>query len=538
MAVQETALRMHAGISVVLSLGLFLCLATALPTRDQILELYHRAPQHIKDALARHGIHAHNLPSPASLANLHSSSSLISSHPGLANRLNLHALASRAQAILKRPPSQLPFPIPTFNKNSAQFQRRSGLVLPFSASSGKNEQKETPQPTFSGPAPQIVTVPPMIEGLQQQNTHIKPVSSIINFGPAPASSSSSASDGIITGRPMREGQLPVKPQTTSPSAIGASSPPSSSASSSSASQNLRKPNRREEPVVSARSFSDSLDSGDNPLSRPFSLPLNVRNPKYEYGGFVPISSSPSSSLTSSSSSGFAKGGSRGVGSAGGGSNIITSPLSTEKHGLSHRTYANGFMIDDEPITANSAAIGGRSRDTGITASDAVVPEAATYNLIKKATALVEDCQLKKQDFCIMDDETYPKVEIEHFPAECTAIVNAMYVKIPQSLIQSSDRSLCESDRKLKRLAVARDIHGQWAIIVQSSKWSQKAHLNVCRNEGRPCQRLGGCSVKTKCVQKYAPQMLIALDSLNPDACPSLRAFNLPSGCECYSAEPY
>lgn len=39
---------------------------------------------------------------------------------------------------------------------------------------------------------------------------------------------------------------------------------------------------------------------------------------------------------------------------------------------------------------------------------AVVREIAPYNLVKKTTALVEACQQSKQDFCVMDDEIYPK----------------------------------------------------------------------------------------------------------------------------------
>lgn len=111
-----------------------------------------------------------------------------------AGRLNLHALASRAQAILKRPPSQLPFPIPSFNKNNnnnaAQLQRRSGLVLSFPIKKPQQQQQQqksvgvdgnddtisrqlSSSRALAGPPPQIVTVPPHIEGLQLSNHHIK-----------------------------------------------------------------------------------------------------------------------------------------------------------------------------------------------------------------------------------------------------------------------------------------------------------------------------------------------------------------------------
>ncbi|OQR72020.1 hypothetical protein BIW11_10636, partial [Tropilaelaps mercedesae] len=339
----------------------------ALPTREQILELYHRAPQHIKDALARHGIHAHNLPSPASLANLHTSS-LIASHPGLANsalagRLNLHALASRAQAILKRPPSQLPFPIPSFNKNSnnnaAQFQRRSGLLRPFPIKKHQPQQQQpqlrksqaidsredvgvghlSPPQALAGPPPQIVTVPPHIEGLQSNNHHIKPVSTMINFGPSasssassPASASSSASDGIINGRPMRESQLPAKPFT--PPTPSPPLQPSDGPKPILQIPKVHKP-PRPETAVSARSFSNPFDdSKDNQLSRPFSVPLNVRNPKYEYGGFVPISTSGSSSSSHISAS----------------TNVIASSPVDRSEKQVH--FANGFVIEEEPSASS------------------------------------------------------------------------------------------------------------------------------------------------------------------------------------------
>ncbi|XP_022702163.1 uncharacterized protein LOC111267867 isoform X2 [Varroa jacobsoni] len=529
----------------------------SLPTREQILELYHRAPQHIKDALARHGIHAHNLPSPASLATLHTSS-LIANHPGLANsafagRLNLHALASRAQAILKRPPSQLPFPIPSFNKNNnnnaAQLQRRSGLVLSFPIKKPQQQQQQqmsvgvdgnddtisrqlSSSRALAGPPPQIVTVPPHIEGLQLSNHHIKPVSTIINFGPPAAStpSSPSSSDSIITGRPMQEGQLPVKPLTPPTPLPSVPIPQPSSGLEPIIQVTKTQKQQRPETVVSARSFSNPFD--DNPLSRPLSVPLNVRNPKYEYGGFVPISTNGGGGGSTSINSAAASPATNFV---------LSSPaVRSEKH----VHFANGFVIEEEPAASSP-------RISGPVVPGAVVRDIAPYNLVKKTTALVETCQTSKQDFCVMDDESYPKLETEHFLRKCEHLLDAMYVR-PNGGAGSQynatiggfagsgsgvlgGRPLCDAERKAKRLAVARDIHGQWAVLIQAGRWPQKAHVTFCRDEGRPCQRLGGCSVKTRCVQRFAPQTLIALDPLNPEACPTLRAFALPSACECTSA---
>lgn len=84
------------------------------------------------------------------------------------------------------------------------------------------------------------------------------VSTMINFGPV-APAASSPSDGIITGRPMREGQLPLKPPSVPQQ-------PLQQAAALKPVLQIPKVHKapRPEAVISARSFS-------NPVSIAFRL---------------------------------------------------------------------------------------------------------------------------------------------------------------------------------------------------------------------------------------------------------------------------
>lgn len=86
------------------------------------------------------------------------------------------------------------------------------------------------------------------------------VSTIINFGPPAAStpSSPSSSDSIITGRPMQEGQLPVKPLTPPTPLPSVPIPQPSSGLEPIIQVTKTQKQQRPETVVSARSFSNPV----------------------------------------------------------------------------------------------------------------------------------------------------------------------------------------------------------------------------------------------------------------------------------------
>ena len=49
--------------------------------------------------------------------------------------------------------------------------------------------------------------------------------------------------------------------------------------------------------------------------------------------------------------------------------------------------------------------------------------------------------------------------------------------------------------------------------------------------------MSDCGRKSRCVQRYTFQHLLAVDPDNPHSCPKIRAFKFPAACVCHIELP-
>ena len=99
------------------------------------------------------------------------------------------------------------------------------------------------------------------------------------------------------------------------------------------------------------------------------------------------------------------------------------------------------------------------------------------------------------------------------------------------------RQVCSSEVKFVEPGVALDSEGKWRLIVQSpNKMEQTVAVDTCTNPDSPCPGVSECGKKSRCVQRYNYQLLMAipLGEQHQEDCPSLRAFRLPAGCVCHA----
>ena len=120
------------------------------------------------------------------------------------------------------------------------------------------------------------------------------------------------------------------------------------------------------------------------------------------------------------------------------------------------------------------------------------------------------------------------------------LISSLELRIQPSVSQVyayKKRQVCSSEVKFVEPGVALDSEGKWRLIVQSpNKMEQTVAMDTCTNPDSPCPGVSECGKKSRCVQRYNYQLLMAipLGEQHQEDCPSLRAFRLPAGCVCHA----
>ena len=103
------------------------------------------------------------------------------------------------------------------------------------------------------------------------------------------------------------------------------------------------------------------------------------------------------------------------------------------------------------------------------------------------------------------------------------------------------KQICDSELRYIRPGYALDSTGKWQVIVQTEEMPQRVAIDLCRAPSQPCYLMSDCGRKSRCVQRYSFQHLLAIDpdNLHHDHhhCPTIRAFKFPSACVCHVELP-
>jgi len=99
------------------------------------------------------------------------------------------------------------------------------------------------------------------------------------------------------------------------------------------------------------------------------------------------------------------------------------------------------------------------------------------------------------------------------------------------------KQVCDSELRFIRPGYARDSTGKWQVVVQTEDLPQRVAIDLCHSPGKPCHLMSDCGRKSRCIQRYNFQHLLAIDPDNPHNCPTIRAFKFPSACVCHFEYP-
>ncbi|KAJ8937357.1 hypothetical protein NQ314_011902, partial [Rhamnusium bicolor] len=98
-------------------------------------------------------------------------------------------------------------------------------------------------------------------------------------------------------------------------------------------------------------------------------------------------------------------------------------------------------------------------------------------------------------------------------------------------IGDEDSFICRSVVKDIFPKIGRNTKNKWRYIVNQEEFVQTVRIEVCRNEGKPCDLIGELpnGYTTTCKQKYIYTRLL---SLTINGFPNPDIFPLPSACAC------
>ncbi|XP_076330024.1 protein spaetzle-like [Tachypleus tridentatus] len=95
-------------------------------------------------------------------------------------------------------------------------------------------------------------------------------------------------------------------------------------------------------------------------------------------------------------------------------------------------------------------------------------------------------------------------------------------------------ALCDSKQKLVYPSYAKDSTGKWNLIVQTDEFPQRIPVELCRSQDEPCGNIAACGLSSRCVQKYAYQLLLSIDHEKPEKCPTMKLYKFHSACVCFA----
>ncbi|GFS45388.1 neurotrophin 1 [Trichonephila inaurata madagascariensis] len=165
------------------------------------------------------------------------------------------------------------------------------------------------------------------------------------------------------------------------------------------------------------------------------------------------------------------------------------------------------------------------------------------NQVQDANATPACAQENNSTLCF-EDQDYPRREVLFalnsdpllmdrltLPDQQLDAISLVEQNVSESL-DSQDNYICKSDIKYGLPLRAKDIKGQWKIIINVEKamgggrFMQPVRLEVCKGAGEPCNFT---QTKTACVQKYSLQRLL---SWSPEKGVHNDVYKLPIACSC------
>lgn len=190
-------------------------------------------------------------------------------------------------------------------------------------------------------------------------------------------------------------------------------------------------------------------------------------------------------------------------------------------------------------------------------------------IIERIDEVIElvDCGGRDLGFCDMSSK-YPGHMMGNLMSDCQELVYSGFVPVPDDLDELGDsnpvakysnsskstvraqtgswswkpytyesKQICDSELRFIRPGYARDSTGKWQVVVQTEDLPQRVAIDLCHAPGTPCHSMSDCGRKSRCIQRYNFQHLLAVDPGNLHSCPTIRAFKFPSSCVCHIDYP-
>lgn len=190
-------------------------------------------------------------------------------------------------------------------------------------------------------------------------------------------------------------------------------------------------------------------------------------------------------------------------------------------------------------------------------------------IIERIDEVIElvDCGGRDLGFCDMSSK-YPGHMMGNLMSDCQELVYSGFVPVPDDLDELGDsnpvakysnssksavraqtgswswkpytyesKQVCDSELRFIRPGYARDSTGKWQVVVQTEDLPQRVAIDLCHTPGKPCHSMSDCGRKSRCIQRYNFQHLLAVDPDNLHSCPTIRAFKFPSSCVCHIEYP-
>lgn len=251
------------------------------------------------------------------------------------------------------------------------------------------------------------------------------------------------------------------------------------------------------------------------------------------------------------------------------------PRDLPKNTVSNTLSGNGLDVEDE----GSLSSGEADRRVDRIPPPSLKPQQSntqklnlkshdnSHDLTEEHLHSLVDCGGRDLGFCDMNSR-YPGHMMGNLMSECQELVYKGFVPIPEDLEElgdnqplakysnqskSADRAktgswswkpysfkkkqVCNSELRFIRPGYARDSTGKWQVIVQTEDLPQRVAIDLCHEPHQPCHMMSDCGQKSRCIQRYTFQHLLAVDPHNIHDCPTIRAFKFPAACVCHVEFP-
>ena len=95
--------------------------------------------------------------------------------------------------------------------------------------------------------------------------------------------------------------------------------------------------------------------------------------------------------------------------------------------------------------------------------------------------------------------------------------------------------ICPSDVNYARPLRAKNVNGEWRVIVQAEAWptyGQTQRVETCLFPEAACRTLAPC-YHSKCLQKYVYHRMLSFNPCDPYKGLFIDIYKLPSACSCH-----